>query len=79
MAPNALTAASTGGVWCYQIPGAQHFDFTDYGTYYLAAPIRSLIPLGPADGGGALNTAGTYLTTFADRVTRRGAPPGKPG
>lgn len=66
----ALLAASTGGAWCYQITGAEHFNFSDYGTYYLAAPIRSQVPLGPIDGAQALTITSAYLTAFADHVTQ---------
>ncbi|NKQ53429.1 alpha/beta hydrolase [Amycolatopsis sp. K13G38] len=65
-----LLAASTGGAWCYQITGAEHFNFSDYGGYYLAAPIRSQVPLGPIDGTEALTIAGTYLAAFTDHVTQ---------
>ena len=44
--------------------------------YYLAAPIRSLIPLGPIDGREALTITNSYLSEFADHVTRRGPQPG---
>lgn len=66
----ALLAASTGPVWCYQINGAEHFNFSDYGVYYLAAPIRSQLPLGPIDGGDALTITNAYLTAFVDHVTQ---------
>lgn len=64
-----LLAASSGPTWCYRITGAQHFNFSDYGTYYLAAPIRSQLALGTIDGAHALTIAGAYLTAFADQVT----------
>ncbi len=65
-----LLAASTGGAWCYQITGAEHFNFSDYGSYYLAAPIRSQVPLGAIDGTEALTITNAYLTAFADHVTQ---------
>ncbi|WP_051124666.1 alpha/beta hydrolase family protein [Amycolatopsis benzoatilytica] len=69
-AARTLLAASTDGAWCYQITGAEHFNFSDYGSYYLAAPIRSQIPLGPIDGTEALTIANAYLAAFADHVTQ---------
>lgn len=65
-----LLAASTGEAWCYQITGAEHFNFSDYGSYYLAAPIRSQVPLGPIDGTEALTITNAYLSAFVDRVTQ---------
>lgn len=65
-----LLAASTGDAWCYQITGAGHFNFSDYGSYYLAAPIMSRVPLGPIDGTEALTITDAYLTAFVDHVTQ---------
>lgn len=65
-----LLAASTGPIWCYQINGAEHFNFSDYGVYYLAAPIRSQLALGTIDGGDALTITNAYLTAFVDHVTQ---------
>ncbi|MDP5227496.1 MULTISPECIES: hypothetical protein [Arthrobacter] len=67
-AARTMLAASTGGVWSYRITGAEHFNFSDYGNYYLAAPIRSQIPLGPIDGSEALTITGAYLGAFIDHV-----------
>lgn len=66
----ALLDASTGPVWCYQINGAEHFNFSDYGSYYLAAPIRSLLALGTINGADALTITDAYLTAFVDHVTQ---------
>jgi dienelactone hydrolase len=65
-----LLDASTGAVWCYQINGAEHFNFSDYGSYYLAAPIRSLLALGTINGADALTITDAYLTAFVDHVTQ---------
>ncbi|MEW1805154.1 hypothetical protein [Pseudarthrobacter sp. NPDC080039] len=65
-----LLAASTGGAWCYTITGAQHFNFSDYGSYYLAAPIRSQVHLGPIDGVEALTITNAYLSAFVDHVAQ---------
>jgi dienelactone hydrolase len=66
----ALLAASTGPIWCYQVNGAEHFNFSDYGSYYLAAPVRSLLALGTINGADALTITGAYLTAFVDHVTQ---------
>lgn len=68
-AANTLLAASTGPYWCYQINGAEHFNFSDYGAYYLAAPIRSVVGLGAINGIDALTITNAYLTAFVDHVT----------
>ena len=65
-----LLAASAGNVWCYQIKGTEHFNFSDYGSYYLAAPIRSQLSLGPIDGTEALTITNAYLSAFVDHVTQ---------
>jgi hypothetical protein len=66
----ALLDASTGPIWCYQINGAEHLNFSDYGSYYLAAPIRFLVALGTINGTDALTITDAYLTAFADHVTQ---------
>ncbi|QGF25274.1 alpha/beta hydrolase [Raineyella fluvialis] len=65
-----LLAASTGEAWCYQIRGTEHFSFSDYGSYYLAAPIRSQVPLGPINGTKALTITNAYLSAFVDHVSQ---------
>ena len=42
----SLFAASGSAAWSYTIDGAEHFDFTDYAAYWLAAPVRAVLPLG---------------------------------
>jgi len=64
----SLLAASTGPVWCYQINGAQHYNFTDYGAYYLAWPLRQLLALGSIDGDTALNITDAYVAAFLDQT-----------
>ncbi len=44
----SLLKASTGTSWCATIPGTRHYNFTDYGAYYLALPLRTYLPLGSA-------------------------------
>lgn len=77
----ALLAASTGPAWCYRITGARHFNFTDYATYYLAAPLRSQLALGSIDGDRGLIITGSYLTAFLDHSLRgrSGSPLTDPG
>ncbi|MGK4578784.1 alpha/beta hydrolase [Kitasatospora sp. HPMI-4] len=69
-AARALLAASTGPVWSYRINGAEHFNLSDYGAYYLAAPIRLAVGLGPIDGDDALTITDAYLAAFVDHVAR---------
>lgn len=64
----SMVNAGTGPAWCYRISGAEHFNFTDYGAYYLAAPTDSLIGLGPIDGGEALTITNAYLGAFIDHA-----------
>lgn len=69
-AARTLLAASTGPTWCYQIDGTQHFNFSDYAVYYLAAPVRHQVPLGPIDGDLGLTITNAYLTAFLDRTVK---------
>jgi predicted dienelactone hydrolase len=68
-AARTLLAASSGPIWCYQLNGALHFNFSDYGAYYIAAPIRSQLALGAIDGNVALSITNAYLTAFVRQVT----------
>lgn len=74
-----MVAAGTGPVWTRTLPRARHFDFSDYPAYYLAAPLRSLLPLGPADGARDLRAADAYVTAFLDHAVRGGRPRCGPG
>ncbi len=65
----SLVKAGTGPVWRYRITGAEHFNFTDYGAYYLAAPIDFVLALGPIDGREALSVTNAYLGAFVDHAT----------
>lgn len=69
-AARTLLAASTGPVWSFQLDGARHLNFSDYGAYYLAAPVRALVGLGPIDGDHALAITDAYLAAFVDHVAR---------
>lgn len=64
-----LVAASSGPTWCYQLNGAEHFNFSDYGAYYIAAPVRSQLALGAIDGDDALSITNAYLAAFVRQVT----------
>lgn len=65
-----LFAASSGTALAYTITGARHFDFTDYAAYYLAEPLRLVVPLGGIDGRRVLMITNGYLGAFADRAAR---------
>jgi dienelactone hydrolase len=71
----AMIAAGDGPNWCYRLRGGQHFTFTDYSVYYLAAPLRALIPVGSIDGARALSIVGDYLTAFTNHVLRGSVEP----
>jgi dienelactone hydrolase len=72
---HVLLAASSGPTWCYQLNGAEHFNFSDYGVYYIAAPLRSQLALGAIDGFDALTITNAYLTAFVQQVTNGRAEP----
>lgn len=60
-AAQQLFAASGSSAWAYTITDARHFDFSDYGAYWLAAPVRAVLPLGsPA----TLEVTRRYLAAF---------------
>ncbi|MGH3430054.1 MAG: hypothetical protein ACRD3Q_12990 [Terriglobales bacterium] len=67
---NSLLAASTGSAWCYGIRGTKHFNFSDYGTYYLAKPLRSFLALGKIDGRLGLKVQNAYLGAFLDQSVK---------
>ena len=71
----SLIRASTGPILCYSLVGAEHVNFTDYGAYYLAFPLRKLLPLGSIDGDHALQLINAYLTAFAIESTGGPAQP----
>jgi dienelactone hydrolase len=74
----SLLKASTGTTWCATIPGARHFNFTDYGVYYLALPLRTILPLGGINPRRALTIQNGYVTTFLANVIYREPAPGAP-
>jgi pimeloyl-ACP methyl ester carboxylesterase len=57
----SLLAASGSAAWSYTIDGARHFDFTDYAAYWLAAPVRAVLPVGNPR---TLAITGSYLAAF---------------
>ncbi|MBB5979341.1 alpha/beta hydrolase family protein [Kribbella solani] len=74
----SLLKASTGTSWCATVPGSRHFNFTDYGVYYLAYPLRKFLPLGSVDPRHALTVQNGYITTFLSHVIHGTAAPGAP-
>jgi dienelactone hydrolase len=74
----SLLKASTGTAWCATIPGTRHFNFTDYGAYYLALPLRKFLPLGSVGPRHALTVMNGYVTTFLSHALYRTAAPGAP-
>ncbi|HEY3556423.1 MAG TPA: hypothetical protein VGL05_03110 [Kribbella sp.] len=74
----SLLKASTGTSWCATVPGTRHFNFTDYGVYYLAYPLRRFLPLGSTDPRHALTVTSGYLNTFLSHAIYRTAAPGAP-
>lgn len=71
----SLLRAGTGEEYAYSIIGARHFNFTDYGAYYLARPLRALLALGPIDGHRALTVQNAYLVAFLDHAVHGSARP----
>ncbi|TWD83136.1 platelet-activating factor acetylhydrolase isoform II [Kribbella amoyensis] len=74
----SLIKASTAAKWCATVDGARHFNFTDYGAYYLAWPLRAALPLGDIDPERALTIQNGYAVTFLDHAIRGTAAPGAP-
>jgi hypothetical protein len=61
--------------WLLSLAGTEHFNFSDYGAYQLAAPLRLLLAVGSADGRQALDDTDGYVSAFVDHVTGRGTSP----
>jgi dienelactone hydrolase len=74
----SLLKASTGTAWCATIPGTRHFNFTDYGVYYLAFPLRKYLPLGSIGPRHALTIQNGYVTTFLSHALYNTPSPGSP-
>ncbi|WP_350277340.1 hypothetical protein [Kribbella sp. HUAS MG21] len=74
----SLLKASSGTSWCATIPGTRHYNFTDYGVYYLAYPLQRYLPLGTADRRHALTVANGYVTAFLSHAIYKTAAPGAP-
>ena len=68
-----LLRNSSGPSWCESIAGTRHFNFSDYGDYYIAYPLRKLLALGPVDGDRATRTIDAAVIAFARRAST-GAP-----
>ncbi len=63
-----LVSHARRGAWSVSIDATKHFDFTDYAAYYLAFPLRALLPLGSIDGDRALRITGRYVNGFLART-----------
>lgn len=74
----SLLKASSGTSWCATVPGTRSYNFTDYGVYYLAYPLRKYLPLGTADRRQALTVTNGYVTTFLSHAIYKTAAPGAP-
>jgi hypothetical protein len=66
----SLLQASTTTPYRFTVGGVRHFNFTDYGAFYLALPIRKVIALGGIDGDHALTIQNAYVTAFFDHALR---------
>lgn len=73
----SLVTHSHGHAWSVEIDGTEHFAFTDYAAYYLALPLRLLLPLGRVDGDRALRTTSECLARFLG-ASFDGAPATRP-
>jgi dienelactone hydrolase len=74
----SLLKASNDTSWCATIPGSRHFNFTDYGVYYLAYPLRKFLPLGTVGPRHALTVTNGYLNTFLSHAIYKTASAGAP-
>ncbi|MFB6724682.1 hypothetical protein ACFCV3_31185 [Kribbella sp. NPDC056345] len=74
----SLLKASNNTSWCATVPGTRHLNFTDYGAYYLAWPLRQRLPLGTANPRHALTIQNGYLTTFLAHALHNTPTPGAP-
>lgn len=62
-ATRSLFAASGPTAWAYTLARARHFDFSDYGAYWLAAPLRAVLPLADRR---TIAITRSYLAAFLD-------------
>jgi len=74
----SLLKASNDTSWCATIPGSRHFNFTDYGVYYLAYPLRKFLPLGTVGPRHALTVTNGYLNTFLSHAIYKTESAGAP-
>ncbi|MEV4261680.1 hypothetical protein [Kribbella sp. NPDC049584] len=74
----SLLKASNDTSWCATIPGSRHFNFTDYGVYYLAYPLRKFLPLGTVGPRHALTVTNGYLNTFLSHAIYKTPSAGAP-
>jgi predicted dienelactone hydrolase len=68
-AARSLLRRSHGPAWCPILAGTRHFNFSDYGSYYLALPLRRLLALGSIDGARATRTIDRSVIGFARFAT----------
>ncbi|TDD49386.1 alpha/beta hydrolase [Kribbella antibiotica] len=74
----SLLKASTNTSWCATVEDTRHLNFTDYGAYYLAWPLRKHLDLGSADSRRALAVQNGYVRTFLSHALRNTPAPGAP-
>lgn len=67
-AATRLQGASDGPWWAFTIEGARHFNFTDYDAYYLAQPLRLLIPVGSLPRGRVLQVSDAAVLAFLEHT-----------
>ncbi|QGN32217.1 alpha/beta hydrolase [Microlunatus sp. Gsoil 973] len=65
----SLLQHSHGPAWCPIVAGTRHFNFSDYGSYYLALPLRTLLALGSVNGARATRTIDRSVIGFARFAT----------
>jgi hypothetical protein len=74
-ASRSLRASSSGPCFRYEIAGAEHVNFTDYGAYSIPAPLHGLVQLGQIDGARGLVVVSASVTAFLDHVLHATPPP----
>ncbi len=74
-AAETYIAASTATVQRATVDGTGHLNFTDYGIYYWALPLRKLLGLGSADGRQALSQTTVLIV---QTLNRAGVPAAQP-
>ena len=70
-----LLARSAGPSWSLGLDDTEHFDFTDYSSYYLALPLHLLLPVGSLPRNRALAVSDAYLAAFLRVAEGHPVPP----